>query len=83
MTVKIRFAIWVALIANLIFTVIHWQLKQAEAFSAMVQMCRVNMGSFIRFIEVLKIKYWRAEEKLIEKIQLNLFDLQEGVILET
>jgi hypothetical protein len=79
----IKTQIWVALIANLIFTVIHRQIKQAEAFSAMVQMCRVNMGSFIRFIEVLKIKYWRAEEKLIEKIQLNLFDLQEGVILET
>jgi hypothetical protein len=79
----IKTQIWIALIANLIFTVIHRQIKQAEAFSAMVQMCRVNMGSFIRFIEVLKIKYWRAEEKLIEKIQLNLFDLQEGVILET
>lgn len=79
----IKTQIWIAMIANLIFTVIHRQIKQAEAFSAMVQMCRVNMGSFIRFIEVLKIKYWRAEEKLIEKIQLNLFDLQEGVILET
>jgi IS4 transposase len=79
----IKTQIWIALIANLIFTVIHRQIKQAEAFSAMVQMCWVNMGSFIRLIEVLKIKYWRAEEKLIEKIQLNLFDLQEGVILET
>lgn len=79
----IKTQIWIALIANLIFTVIHRQIKQTETFSAMVQMCRVNMGSFIRLIDVLKIKYWRAEEKLIKKIQLNLFDTQEGVVLET
>lgn len=79
----IKTQIWVAMIANLIFTVIHRQIKQAEAFSAMVQMARVNLGSFIRYIDVLKIKYWRAEQKNIGIIQLNLFDNPEGVILKT
>jgi hypothetical protein len=79
----IKTQVWIAMIANLIFTVIHRQIKQAESFSAMVQMARVNLGSFLRFIEVLKIKYWRGENKNIEKIQLDLFQNWEGVILET
>lgn len=79
----IKTQIWIALIANLIFTVIHRQIKQAESFSAMVQMARVNLGSFIRFIDVLKIKNWRGSEKKLEKIQYNLFEKMEGVILQT
>ncbi len=78
----IKTQVWIAMIANLIFTVIHRQIKQAESFSAMVQMARVNLGSYIRFIDVLKIKYWRANEKNIEKIQLNLFQQWEGVVLK-
>ena len=50
----IQTQIWLALIANLIFTVIHRQIKQAEAFTTMVQMARVNLGSFASYIEVLK-----------------------------
>lgn len=79
----IKTQIWTALIANLIFTVIHRQIKQAEAFTAMVQMARANLGSYIRFIEALKIKYWRGEKKIIRKIQLELFDYQGGVFPDT
>lgn len=79
----IKTQVWVAMIANLIFTVIHRQIKQAEAFTAMVQMARVNMGSYIRFIDVLKINFWRGQNRVIEKIQLNLFDIPKGVKLQT
>lgn len=79
----IKTQIWIALIANLIFTVIHRQIKQAETFSAMVQMARVNLGSYIRFIDVLKIKFWRGEQKNLSKIQLELFPMIEGGILNT
>jgi len=75
----IKTQIWIAMIANLIFTVIHRQTKQAETFSAMVQMARVNMASFIKFIDVLKQKSWRGEDKDIGKIQLNLFEEMRGV----
>lgn len=78
----IKTQIWIALIANLIFTVIHRQTKQAETFSAMVQMARANLGSFIKFIDVLKMKNWRGDNKKLEIIQLNLFTKNEGVILE-
>ena len=77
----IKTQVWIAMIANLIFTVIHRQIKQAESFSAMVQMARVNLGSFLRYIDVLKIKNWRGKEKNIEKIQYNLFENWEGVVL--
>lgn len=79
----IKTQVWIAMIANLIFTVIHRKIKQAETFSAIVQMARANLGSYIRFIDVLKIKYWRGEKKNIEKIQLDLFQNWEGVVLET
>ena len=45
----------------------------------MVQMARVNMASFIKFIDVLKQKSWRGEDKDIGKIQLNLFEEMRGV----
>jgi Transposase DDE domain/Domain of unknown function (DUF4372) len=79
----IKTQIWIALIANLIFTVIHRQIKQAESFSAMVQMARVNLGSFIRFIDVLKIKNWRGPAKKLEKIQYDLFEKWQGVVCQT
>jgi hypothetical protein len=79
----IKTQVWIAMIANLIFTVIHRQIKEAESFSAMVQMARVNLGSFLRFIDVLKIKNWRKNEKNIEIIQFNLFKQWEGVVLKT
>lgn len=79
----IKTQVWIAMIANLIFTVIHRQIKEAESFSAIVQMARVNLGSFLRFIDVLKIKNWRRNEKNIEIIQLHLFEHWEGVVLKT
>ena len=79
----IKTQVWIAMIANLIFTVMHRQIKQAESFSAMVQMARVNLGSFLRFMDVLKIKNWRGNQKTIEKIQYHLFENWEGVVLKT
>jgi hypothetical protein len=78
----IKTQIWIAFIANLIFTVIHRQIKQAEAFTAMVQMARSNLGSYIKFIEVLKCKNWKGEGKKIEIIQLNLFEEYEGGVFQ-
>lgn len=79
----IKTQIWISLIANLIFTVIHRQIKQAEEFATMIQMARLNLGSYIRFIDVLKIKYWRGEKKNIRKMQLSFFDNNEGVLFDS
>lgn len=77
----IQTQIWLALIANLIFTVIHRQIKQAEAFSTIVQMARVNLGSFASYIEVLKKRFFRKINRDIEIIQLNLFEKSMGGVL--
>jgi hypothetical protein len=31
----------------------------------------------------LKVKYWRGQEKQLQKVQLNLFECEERVILQT
>jgi hypothetical protein len=49
----------------------------------MVQMARANLGSFIRFIDVLKIKNWRGQAKKLEKIQYDLFEKWQGVVCQT
>lgn len=78
----IQTQIWLALIANLIFTVIHRQIKQAEAFTTIVQMARVNLGSFASYVEVLKKRFLRKLNRDIEIIQLNLFQKTEGGVFE-
>lgn len=74
----IQTQIWLALIANLIFTVIHRQIKQTEAFTTIVQMARVNMGSFAKYIDVLKKDFLKNLNRDIGIIQLNLFENEQG-----
>jgi Transposase DDE domain/Domain of unknown function (DUF4372) len=69
----IKTQIWLAMIANLIFTVIHRQTKQVEPFTTIVQMARGNMSAYANFIDVVKQKLWSWEKRNIEIIQLNLF----------
>ncbi|MBP6411679.1 MAG: IS4 family transposase [Pseudarcicella sp.] len=75
----IKTQIWLAMIANLIFTVIHRQTKQAETFTTMVQMARGNLSSFAYFIDVVKQKIWIWQNRKLEIIQLNLFPNLGGV----
>jgi hypothetical protein len=77
----IQTQIWMALIANLIFTVIHRQIKQAEAFTTMVQMARVNLGSFASYIQVLKKQFLKEIKRDIGIIQLHLFEKPPGGVL--
>jgi hypothetical protein len=79
----IQTQIWLALISNLIFTVIHRQIKQAEAFTTMVQMARVNLGSFASYIRVLKKNFLKDIKRDIRIIQLNIFEkIEEGAFEE-
>lgn len=50
------------------------------AVTAMVQMARSNLGSFIKFIDVLKCDNWRVESKKNGIIQLDLFENSGEVI---
>ena len=75
----IKTQVWIALIANLIFTVIHKQLKECEQFTTIVAMVAVNQGSYVCFMSLIKEK---RRSRNIEKIQLPLFEKAMGGVFQ-
>ena len=78
----IQSQIWIALIANLIFTIIYQRIQEAEQFITIVGIVRANMGSYICLITILKKKKLSALERNIEIIQLSLFGANGGGVFE-
>jgi hypothetical protein len=78
----IQTQIWLALIANLIFTVIYQQVKETEQFITIVGMARANMGSYICLITILQKKKLSQDERKIEIVQLELFSNVRGGVFE-
>ena len=78
----IKTQIWIALIANLIFTVIHRQVKECESFTTIVAMASNNLGSYMSLIRILKSKPQTHDNRQLEIVQLNMFHLDEGGVLE-
>ena len=74
----IKTQVWVALIANLIFQVIHKQVKECELFTTIVAMASANLGSYISLIKVIKSKTITYQNRNIENVQLNLFHEHQG-----
>ena len=77
----IKTQIWTALIANLIFTVIHRQVKECESFTTIVAMASNNLGSYMSLIRILKCKSQTYQDRRLEIVQLNMFHLDEGGVL--
>lgn len=78
----IKTQIWVALIANLIFTVIHRQVKECEMFTTIVSMASNNLGSYTCLISLVKRKAPTAQERNIKIVQWKLFENQVGGVFE-
>ena len=78
----IKSQVWIALIANLLFSVIHRQLKECEQFTTLVSMASNNLGSYTCFIGLLKSKKLNQTERDINKIQLDLFEKTRGGVFE-
>ena len=75
----IKTQLWIALIAHLLFTVIHKQVKECEQFVTMVSMASNNLGSYICFITMLSMRNkLSASQRDINKIQLDLFGMIKG-----
>ena len=72
----IKSQVWIAMIANLLFTVIHKQVKECEQFTTLVGMAAGNLGSYVCFLTILKKT--RGKEQITPKIQLDLFDNRKG-----
>lgn len=71
----IKTQIWIAMILNLLFTVIHKMIKEAEDFSTMVRLAAKNLYSYVNFIGFLVdpniVK--KANQDSINKMQLSIF----------
>lgn len=71
----IKTQIWIAMILNLLFTVIHKMIKEAEDFSTMVKLAAKNLYSYVNFIAFLiDPSIVRRENRVrIDKMQLSIF----------
>ena len=78
----IKTQIWVALIANLIFTVIHRMVKECESFTTIVAMASANLGSYMSLIKVVKSQPPTAQNRKLEIVQLNMFEINQGGVFE-
>lgn len=77
-TEGIKTQVWMALIANLLFSVIHRQCKEAELFVTIVSLAAMNMGSYISLIKLVTSKRLTGEERDLGIVQLNLFERKGG-----
>jgi hypothetical protein len=71
----IKIQIWIALILNLLFTVVHKMIKEAEDFSTLVRVAAKNASSYVSlvgFFENIK-DFVREIKRNLGKIQLDLF----------
>jgi hypothetical protein len=76
----IKTQVWIALIAQLIFSVIHRQIKEAEAFVTLVNVASNNMTSYVGLIQIMKSGSIRlkAKERNLKIVQLQLFESGQG-----
>lgn len=77
----IKIQIWVALILNLIFTVIYKMIKETEDFRTMVKIAAKNLCSYVGLIEFLMnpTDCWEFMIRdHLDKMQLSLFDSSGG-----
>ncbi|MEQ6118585.1 IS4 family transposase [Reichenbachiella sp. MALMAid0571] len=78
----IKTQIWIALIANLIFTVIHRQVKECELFTTIVSMASANLGSYMSLVKVVKTSPLTDHSRNLQIVQLNMFDPTSGGVYE-
>lgn len=78
----IKTQVWVVLIANLIFSVIHKRIKECEQFTTLVAMARANLISYVCFQTILKTGWLNAQERNLEIIQLDIFAIEQGGVLK-
>lgn len=76
----IKTQIWIAMILNLLFTVIHKMIKEAEDFSTLVKLAAKNLYSYVNFIGFIKDPkiVRRATREHIRIIQLSIFESTRG-----
>jgi len=74
----IKSQIWIALIAHLLFSVIHRQIKEAEMFATLVSVAANNMGSYLSIIKVMKARKLNSDERNLKIVQMEIFEVRKG-----
>ncbi|MCC5938254.1 MAG: IS4 family transposase [Lunatimonas sp.] len=72
----IKIQIWVALILNLLFTVLHKRIREAEDFSTMVMVAAKNLSSYVsleKFLLYSEAYFKTIFQKDLQKVQTELF----------
>jgi hypothetical protein len=78
----IKTQVWVALIANLLFSVIHRQCKEAEQFVTIVNMAAINMCSYISLIKLIRSGRLSGLDRDLKIVQYELFTLNQGGVFQ-
>lgn len=78
----IKTQVWITLIANLLFTVLHKQSKEAEQFLTIVNMAAINMCSYISLVKLISSKKLSASDRDLEIVQLDLFEIGKGGVFQ-
>jgi hypothetical protein len=78
----IKTQIWIALIANLLFSVIHRQCKESESFVTIVSLAATNMGSYTSLIKIVRSRKLTNSERDLRIVQLDLYEIREGGVFE-
>lgn len=74
----IKTQVWVALIANLLFTVVHRQLKESEHFLTLVSMASNNLGSYVCLVSLIRQNKLKPQDRDLKIVQLTIFDCMKG-----
>lgn len=78
----IKTQIWIALTANLIFTLIYQRNQEAEQYSTIVAMASSNLGSYVCLITIIKHKKLAQNDRNNKIVQLTIFNLGLGGVFE-
>jgi hypothetical protein len=78
----IKTQVWIALIADLLFLVIHRQCKEAEQFVTIVNMAAINMCSYISLIKLVRSGRLSALDRDLKIVQFELFSLSKGGVFQ-
>lgn len=79
----IKTQIWIALIANLIFTLIYQRNKEEEAFVTIVSMTRAGLNTYVCLLTIIKHENLSPEDRDNGIVQLKIFENQQGGVLKT
>jgi hypothetical protein len=80
----IKTQIWIALILNLLFTIIHKRIKEAIDFATMVKLVAKNAFCYVKFMAFFENPLMLKERKSrnLEIVQLNLFKNKKGGVFD-